>query len=264
MNTGITHRWSKFVNKKNGRSLIIPIDHGLTSGPMAGINNFSAVESWINSSHIDGIVVHPGFLYHLVKHNLLLGTAVCLQINGNSHLAQDASFKPLLSNADLAMQLGADAISLDLPFSQHNTAQNLIQLGQVMQHTIPRGIPVLVMFSLIESDLSDKEYVTRHRKYIRTFSEMGVTALKLRKPARSELLFEITDGLTQDINLLFAGGERSSDDEIVDFTSVIMAAKAQGLCIGRNVFQSENPAQLLNRLQQVLSTQEAYSLNGVF
>jgi fructose-bisphosphate aldolase, class I len=73
MSTASTFRWSRFLKPESGRGLIVPIDHGLTSGPIEGIASMSAVKEWIGHSAVDGVILHKGCAQRLFRDGLLNG-----------------------------------------------------------------------------------------------------------------------------------------------------------------------------------------------
>lgn len=252
METGIIRRWQRFTNIAHGNSLIVPLDHGFTMGPIEGISNFGEVDHWLGNPAIDGVIVHKGLLKHLVVNKVIKHTAVCLHINGNSTLSSDTSEKPLLLDAEMAVRYGADAISLDLIFSPENTARNFALLGTIVRQANHYGLPILVMQSLKEGTYNPANIVNLQRQYIRSLCELGVTAVKLKRPESSEQMHNLLRGICQDINIVFAGGAYCDEQTIIDMAASAIDAGAKGICVGRNIFQHPHPEELLRKLKSAL------------
>jgi class I fructose-bisphosphate aldolase/fructose-bisphosphate aldolase/2-amino-3,7-dideoxy-D-threo-hept-6-ulosonate synthase len=83
-------------------------------------------------------------------------------------------------------------------------------------------------------------------------AELGVRAVKLPRPESVELLPELLDGITDDVDVLFAGGERADDHVLLDFVPRALLHGARGFCFGRNIFQSPAPQVFLDRLAEVI------------
>lgn len=252
METGIIRRWQRFTNVAHGNSLIVPLDHGFTMGPIEGISSFSEVDDWLRNPAIDGVIVHKGLMKHLVVNKVIKHTAVCLHINGTSTLSSDVSEKPLLLDAEMAVRYGADAISLDLIFSPENTARNFALLGTIVRQANHYGMPILVMLSLKEGTYDPANLVNLQRQYIRSLCELGVTTVKLKRSESTELMHNLLCGICQDINIVFAGGAYCNEQTIIDMTAAAIDAGAKGICVGRNIFQHPRPEELLRKLKIAL------------
>lgn len=257
MDIGAKRRWARFINRAHGHTLMVPLDHGLTMGPLKGMESYSALRGWLNHPDIDAVIVHKGLLKFLVDNNLANYSAVCMHINGTSNLSLDTSDKPLLVNIETAMRYGADAVSIDLMFSPGNTARNFSLLGKVIQEADSQGIPVLVMLNIDADGYNGADKVELQRRYMRSMCELGVTAVKLKKPDNLEALKATLDGLCNDINIVFAGGDKCDEASVTRMASNAVNSGAQGICIGRNVFQDPNPAQFIHKLKSALFIHEA-------
>lgn len=261
MDIGIKRRWSRFCNHTHGNSLIVPIDHGLTMGAIEGIECYRKLNRWIDSPYIDGVVVHQGLLKYLVKNKLVGSTAVCMHLNGTSNLSADICDKPLLFNVETAVRHGADAVSVDLVFNQYNSAANFTLLSKVVSEANQFGLPVLVMLNLDARCYSDKDTVSLQRQYIRSMCELGVTTVKLKKISHSSEMQRLLEDISQDIQIVFAGGERCNEEGIVELAVNSVLYGARGVCVGRNIFQHNAPDKLLSKLYKALNSNKGFKVN---
>lgn len=245
-------RWSRVVRHETGRGLLVPIDHGLTSGGMAGMEQSAQLAQWLRHPAITAVVAHKGMIARLNETGCLLGKGIILQMSGMISSSVQPNRKELLTSVDTALRLGADALSLDLVFDGINDGHNLSLLGAVADQASQYGLPILVMAKCQHTNTSAEDAITALRKVVRSIWELGADAVKLQKPESIADIPQLLDGLHQDIDVFFAGGCRSSDDEILKLLTVGLKAGAKGLCIGRNVFQNENPEHFLTALSMRL------------
>src|SRR5687767_3136529 len=115
-------RWSRFLYRHCDRGVIVPIDHGLTVGPINGLLSLGQIERWIQHPGITGIIVHKGMLERLAGRGLLRGVGVMLHLNGMTALSAAPDRKEMLTSVEMALRLGADAVSLQLNFTGANEA----------------------------------------------------------------------------------------------------------------------------------------------
>ena len=230
-------RWSRFINQDSGKGIIIPIDHGLTMGPLEGINNVHRIAGWIEHPAANAIIAHKGMIERLACKGLLAGKGVMVHLNGMSSLHKDPTRKELLTSVDAALRLGADGLSVELLFNGENECHNMKLLGRIVDEATVYNLPVLVMVK----DLSKYEQATKRinafRQIIRTVYELGADAVKIPQPENMNEIPVLLNELSDDIAVFLAGGAKCADDDLFAVASLAIRSGASGLCIGRNVFQ---------------------------
>lgn len=245
-------RWSRFVDRRSGRGILVPIDHGLTMGPIEGLDSAEQMARWMTHPAVTGIVAHKGMVERLAGHGLLHGIGVMIHLNGMTSIAPRPDQKERLTSVEAAARLGADAVSLQLNFDGANDAHNLTQLGAAVDEAQRFGLPVLTMLYDKATCPNNTARILRLRHLMRACVELGTDALKLAAPAVLSDLPALLAGVKDHTAVLLAGGAMASDDEILRLAQEAVAAGATGLCMGRNVFQREAAGDLLGRLEDVV------------
>lgn len=245
-------RWSRFLHPQSGRGIIVPIDHGLTIGPIPGLDSLRRIESWIQHPGITGVIAHKGMVERIGGRGWLQGRGVMIHVNGMTSLASAPNNKELLTSVERAVRLGADAVSLQINFDGTNDAHNLRLLGTVVDEADRFGLPVLTMLYDKVSDVRAEQGLARLRHLARACVELGTDALKLSAPKDLSHIPALLDGVQEHTAVFFAGGELCGDEELLELAKTVVLHKASGLCIGRNVFQREAAPVMLSRLQEVV------------
>ncbi|MFI7587494.1 class I fructose-bisphosphate aldolase [Spongisporangium articulatum] len=246
-------RWSRFVAPTSGRSLIVPIDHGLTMGSVAGLSSVHEISGWLRHPAIDGVIAHKGMVDKLATHGLLQGLGVMIHLNGSTAIGEDPDTKHMVTTVENAVRLGADAVSMQVNYRPDNHGHNLSQLGRVVDEAERFGLPVLVMvYPAGPADDAPGRPMRLHRHYLRVAYELGVHAVKTAPPEHLDDLDELLDGIGEDLPILFSGGALTSDEELTHLAKVVADSQAAGLCLGRNVFQRPDPAPILDQLRALL------------
>src|SRR5262245_8825434 len=106
--TGKKIRLQRFMSR--GAGVVVPIDQGLTMGPVRGLGSIREVASWIAHSAIDGVIAHKGIVERLGERGLFAGRGVMVHLNGMSMLGGRPDTKEMLTSVEAAMRLGADAV----------------------------------------------------------------------------------------------------------------------------------------------------------
>ena len=248
---GKTVRWSRFRRGAGGRSLIVPIDHGLTRGPIEGLGDVRQIGRWIGHDAIDGVIAHKGLVSRLAGAGLLAGRGVMVHLNGSTAIGEEPDTKHVLTGVETAVRLGADGVSVQVNFRADNHAHNLALLGRAVDEAERYGLPVLAM--VYPAGVVDDEAVAmaRHRHFLRIAFELGVDAVKTAPPQHLEDIPVLLDGV-DDLTVLFSGGSLGADESLISLAKAVATSGGAGLCVGRNVFQRPDPDGILTQLRDVL------------
>jgi class I fructose-bisphosphate aldolase len=260
MQTGRLLRLRRFFAKGTRKGLIVPIDHGLTMGPLEGIQSPRSLVRWIKHPAITGLIMHKGMLERLVPYGYLDSKGVMVHLTGALASETDPDTKQLLTRVEYAATLGADAVSLQLNFRADNSGHNLTLLGKVAEEGHQMGLPVLVMVynKGVHADAEDSLQQQRH--LVRACIEVGADALKIAFPPAHQDLEPLLADVAEDTPIFFAGGSRTTDESLLSFAEIALQHHAAGFCIGRNIFQHEKPRQILDQLEAIIYRGEHLSV----
>ncbi|PLT91075.1 hypothetical protein BMJ34_09125 [Sinorhizobium medicae] len=248
---GKRNRWSRFVDRPSGRSLLLAVDHGLTRGPLAGLESIHGMGAWIDHPSINGIIAHKGTMARLADARALGAAGLMLHVNGMPSFAEQSDTKETLTTIETALRLGCDAVSLQLNFRRDNAAHNLKMLGRVIDETAAWGLPVLGMIYDNDQTAPDQR-LARMRHLVRIACELGLDAIKIEAPPSAEDMQPLLDGLVDDISIFFSGGPSGNLDQLLTVASRAVALGAAGMCVGRNVFQHPDKNNALRLLHNAV------------
>ena len=252
--TGTQVRFNRFRYPNSRVGLIVPIDHGLTLGPIDGVGSVSDLEPWIGDPAITGIIAHKGMVERLAARGALGRAGVMLHLNGMSSIAAQPDRKEMLTTVKAALQHGADAVSVQVNFDGQNDAHNLGVLGSVVDEAHDYGLPILAMVYDKVAIADPAERMPRIRHLMRIAIELGCDALKLAPPPDLNDVPRMLRGM--DIPVFFAGGSLTSDPLLLELAQQAVLGGAAGLCLGRNIFQRTSPAQFMHELTNVMLAAE--------
>lgn len=252
MSTAKTLRLGRILQRVSGRSLIVPIDHGLTMGPLAGIESTHKVSEWLHDPNIDALIAHKGMISRLAERRLLQDRGVIMHLNGMSGLAPESDRKEVLASVEAAARLGVDGVSMQMTFTGCNDRENWAQLGRVSDEAMALGFPLLVMLydKVVSTDRRTR--VTRLRQLLKGVIELGADAVKIALPESAEELEDTLDLLHEDILILVAGGALSDPDALLERVEHAISCGASGACIGRNVFANRGASAFLEKLSDIV------------
>ncbi|MCX2778277.1 class I fructose-bisphosphate aldolase [Microbulbifer thermotolerans] len=242
-------RWKRFIDQESGKALVVPLDHGLTMGPIPGIHSPEEIERWLSAEIATGVVLHKGYAERIGGG---LGCGMVIHLNGSLNIDEQPDLKQLVTSVEAAVRLGADAVSVQTNFSPATASHNLRLIGRVVDEAHSWGLPVLSM--VYDKTRHDDRALEHLRHFMRAAVELGVDALKVAPPAQLERIPEVLDGVQNHTPVLFAGGALAEENALLALAAAVVRHGAEGICVGRNVFQRAAPALTLQRLLQVFRT----------
>jgi len=256
----------------NGRLLLLPIDQGMEHGPIDFFPNPPSADPdyqcrLAKEGGYSGIVFHSG-LAQKYMHAYAGTVPLVLKINGKTNIPSDAeAFSPLEATVEDAVRMGADAVGYTLYVGSPSQDRDIIQLGKVRAECERYGMPLIVWSyprgSAVEAKGGrDSIYAVDYAA--RLANELGADIVKLNvpkfrdprnadSPAPYRKLYEEWKELDEDeayrlavekvvasagrTMVLFSGGSKLSDEDLLLKARICMEAGATGLIFGRNMWQ---------------------------
>lgn len=252
MITGKKIRLSRLFDEKSQKSVLIPLDHGATVGPIEGLNNISKVLNAIgdDASAVQGLILHRGTAAYSLAPNRRLPAPLILHLSASTALSCDSSHKVLVAQVEEALRLGADAVSVHVNLGVINEKEMLRDLGQVASKCHMWGMPLLAMMYPKSVDAA-APLAPQLKLAARVAAELGADVVKVSYPGTVEAMQEVVDGCF--VPVVVAGGERTSlDNEVLNLVKDAISGGAMGVCIGRNVFQHAQPGQFARQLSAIV------------
>ncbi|MES2936696.1 MAG: 2-amino-3,7-dideoxy-D-threo-hept-6-ulosonate synthase [Pseudomonadota bacterium] len=253
MHTGKMTRLARLTHRRSGRSLIVPMDHGFTLGPIAGLADMRAAVMPLggDSGLVQGVVLHRGVVAHLAE--TMPAHAVpprLLHVSASTALRPDSSLKTLVAGIEEALMLGADGVSVHVNLGDEAEPRMLRDFGTIAAECQRWGMPLLAMMYVRRQGRSSCE-VADLKIAARAAAEMGADLVKVSYPGSVQAMREIVDGCFAPV--LIAGGEKlGSTREAVQLVRDALAGGAAGVCMGRNLFQSPDPAAVLQAVAEAI------------
>jgi len=273
----------------NGTILFLPIDQGMEHGPIDFLPNPPSANPdyqcrLARDGGYSGIVFHIGLASKYMRE--YAGTVpLILKLNGKTNIPSDAeAFSALEASVEDAVRLGADAVGYTLYVGSPSQDRDFIQLGKVRAACDRYGMPLIVWSyprgSAVEAKGGrDSIYAVDYAA--RVADELGADIVKLNvpkfrdprnedSPAPYQKLYEEWKELDENeayrlavekvvasagkTMVLFSGGSRISDEDLLLKARICIKAGATGLIFGRNMWQRpfEEGLKITEKIKQIL------------
>ena len=261
MNEGKTRRLKQIFQKDN-RTVIVPMDHGVTVGPIQGIGNMQTITNQLIKGKVDAILVHKG----IAKRIDVDGAGLIVMLSGMSNISPNVNAKVQVCSVQEALKLGADSVSVHVNVGAQDEDKMLANLGKVSEECDSFGIPLLAMMYPRGPKIQNEHAVEVVAHAARIGAELGADIIKTNFTGSIDSFKFVTESCPAPV--VIAGGPKcKSPQEVLQTTFDALKAGAAGLSIGRNVFQAESPTAIAKALSAIVhenaTVEQAEKLLGV-
>ncbi len=253
-------RLRRIFDQKTGKTVIVPMDHGISIGPVKGIADIRATVDEIAKGGASAIVIHKGlvpFAGPAVGGKL----ALIVHISASTSLSVDPNHKVLVASPEEASALGADGVSIHCNLGGENEEKMVADFGKTAHNCRELGMPLLAMCYPRGKNVKSQFDVEPVKHCARLAAELGADVVKTNYTGSIESFKEVVRGTP--IPVVIAGGPKlDSDKALLQMVYDAMEAGAKGVSIGRNVFQHEDVAGITRAISRLvfdgMRPEEAY------
>ncbi|MCD6341271.1 MAG: fructose-bisphosphate aldolase [Thaumarchaeota archaeon] len=224
-------RLNRLRHPKTGLYHIFAMDHGGYSGPLKGIEDPVKLLREVFQGGATAFLLQRGLITKIPE--AMLGRiGVILRVSGNIALSGKLIFETLSASPREAVKLGADAVVFSVHIGGRNESEAIKFFGKVVDECGELGIPAIGEF-VPAAEEYDAELI---RAAARIGAELGADLIKT---VYAEPFGKVVDSCPAPIVL--AGGPKTDLKGFLEMIRSSLDAGAAGICVGRNVFQYEDP-----------------------
>ena len=243
-------RMERIFNRITGKAVIVPMDHGVSAGPIMGITNMKKAMTQVADGGANAVVTHKGIVARgHRKSGPDMGLIV--HLSGSTSLSPEPNAKTLVCTVEEAIKLGADAVSVHVNIGNGHEKEMLTDLGNVAHTASEWGMPLLAMIYPRGEKINDEYDPAVIKHAARLGAELGADVVKVSYTGSAETFRDVVEGCH--VPVIIAGGPKmESDRAILEMVKGAIEAGAAGTSIGRDVFQHQNPARIVGALCMIV------------
>lgn len=243
-------RIERIINRNTGKTVVVPMDHGISMGPIAGLGNMKQAIGRIVSGGANAVVTHKGLVAE--GHRGEGGDiGLIIHLSASTSLSPNPNSKTLVCSVEEAIKLGADAVSIHVNIGNGQEKEMLQDFGRISYEAREWGMPLLAMIYPRGERIKDEFDVNVIKHAARVGYEMGADLVKVSYTGSVETFKEVVAGCA--IPVIIAGGPKmDSDRDILEMVKGSIDAGGAGASIGRNVFQHRNPSQMVRAISAIV------------
>lgn len=239
-------RLERIIDRNSRRAVIVPMDHGVTVGPIAGLVDMRTTISQVVSGGANAILMHKGMV-RAGHRGAGRDVGLIIHLSAGTAISPDPNAKELVCTVEEAVKLGADAVSIHINLGAETEREMLRHFGLVSERCLEWQMPLVAMV-YTRGPKIENEYDVEHAKLAaRVGAELGADIVKVVYTGSPESFSEVVRGCP--VPVVIAGGAKmGSDEEIFRMVAGALEAGAAGLSIGRNAFQHAQPDKIIQAL----------------
>jgi predicted phospho-2-dehydro-3-deoxyheptonate aldolase len=243
-------RLERIIDRNSGKTVIIPMDHGVTVGPIAGLADIRTAISKVVAGGANAILMHKGMVGAGPRgsgHDV----GLIVHLSAGTSLSPDPNAKELVCTVEEAIKLGADAVSIHINLGAETDREMLRQFGLVSERCSEWQMPLVAMVYTRGPKIKDEFDVKNIKLAARAGAELGADIVKVSYTGRPDTFAEVVEGCP--VPVVIAGGPKmDSDEDIFRMAEGALKAGAAGLSIGRNAFQHKTPDKMVQALSKMV------------
>ncbi|MDR2849183.1 MAG: 3-hydroxy-5-phosphonooxypentane-2,4-dione thiolase [Verrucomicrobiota bacterium] len=238
---GIKDRLSRIFNPVSGRTVMLAFDHGFIMGPTSGVERIDlSIVPLIE--HADCLMCTRGVLRSLVPPTSR--KPVCLRSDAGTSILTELNHNVVIDVQD-AVRLNASAIAVMVSVGDASTeAETVANLYQAVDDGQAYGIPVMGVTAVGKDMARDARYFGLAS---RLCAENGANIVKTYYTEGFEKVVACCP-----VPIVIAGGKKLPELEALELAYKAIQSGASGVDMGRNVFQSEKPAAMIQAVGAVV------------
>lgn len=239
---GMKDRLSRIFNPKTGKAVMLAFDHGFIMGPTSGLERIDLnIVPLIQ--YADCIMCARGILRSSVPP--VFNKPICLRTDAGSTILTELNHNVAIDVEDvIRMNVSAMAVMVAIgdPACEAETIANLTQTADFGYRY---GIPTMGVTAVGKDMARDARYFSLAA---RVCAENGANIVKTYYTEKD---FDKVVAACP-VPIVIAGGKKLPELDALQLTYDAIQAGAAGVDMGRNVFQSESPAAMIQAIAKVV------------
>lgn len=235
---GKSVRMERIMDRNSGNAVIVPLDHGMSMGPVKGIIDIKSTIDAVSEGGATAVVEHKGVVpYGHRTFGKDIGLIV--HLSASTSMAPDPNAKVIVTTVEEVIKMGADAVSMHVNVGSETDGQMMADMGVISRKCNEWGMPLLVMIYPRGPNVKDPYDVDLVKHCARVAAEVGADLVKTNYTGDVDTFKEVVRGALAPV--VIAGGPKmDSDEKLLQMVKDSLEAGGKGVSIGRNIFQHSN------------------------
>jgi len=254
MDWGMKNRLSKIIKPKDGRTVMLAVDHGYFMGPTTGLEK---LDEMINPllPYADTLMLTRGALRNYV--DPVTDIPIVLRVSGGTSIVgKELLHEGTVVSIEDAIRLNVSGVAYSILVGADFERDTLLGMTEYIDVAERYGIPVLAVTAVGKEMKKDVRYLSLAS---RMAAELGAHIVKTYFCEDFEKIIDSCP-----VPVVIAGGKKQPEKDALKMAYDAIQAGAIGVDMGRNVFQSTDPVGMIKAVNAIIhksvTTKEAFDI----
>ena len=239
---GMKNRLSNIFSPESGRTVMLAFDHGYFLGPTSGLERVD-LDIVPLTPFADTLMLTRGILRTCIPPTYTGG--IVLRASGGPSILKELSNEQIAISIDEAVRLNAAAMAVQVFVGGENETQSIHNMTRLVDMGNRHGIATLGVTAVGTDMVRDAKYI---RLATRICAELGASYVKT---------YYVEDGFDTvtaccPVPIVIAGGKKLPEADALQLAYSAIQQGANGVDMGRNIFQAENPRAMIQAVRKVV------------
>ena len=244
-------RLERILDRKTRRTVIVPMDHGISVGPIKGLVDLPEMINKVAKGGANAVLQQKGMVRHGHR-GYGRDVGLIVHMSASTSLGPDPNNKVQVCLVEECLKMGADAVSVHINIGSETESDQLTILGCVSERCDFWGMPLVAMMYPRGKAIVNPNDVEVVAHAARAGAELGADIIKTNYTGDIDSFRRVVEGCP--VPVVIAGGPKTETDmEFLQMIDGALQAGARGVAIGRNVFQHQDPVKMTMAIAAIVN-----------
>jgi 3-hydroxy-5-phosphonooxypentane-2,4-dione thiolase len=255
MDWGMKNRISKIIKPRDGKTVMLAVDHGYFMGPTTGLENIKIMVDPL-LRYADTLMLTRGGLRNYIDPTTSI--PIVLRVSGGTSILNTDNLlhEGIAVDIEDAIRLNVSGVAFSILVGQPFERDTILGMTEYIDECERYGIPVLAVTAVGRGLGKDAKYLSLAS---RMAAELGAHIVKTYYCKDFEKVVE-----TCPVPIVIAGGKKQPEKDALQMAYDAIHAGAIGVDMGRNIFQSSSPVGMIKAVNAIVhkkyTPDEAYDV----
>ena len=239
---GMKNRLARIFNPRDGRTVMLAIDHGYFQGPTSGLERID-VSIMPLVPDADVVMCTRGILRTIVPPSVT--KPVVIRASGGPSILKELSDEQIAMDMEDCIRLGVCATAIQVFIGGQFESRSVVNMTRLVEAGLRYGIPTMAVTAVGRDMERNAKYF---RLAVRMCAELGAHYVK------TYYVDEGFDTVTAScpVPIVIAGGKKRPERDALEMAYRALEEGAAGVDMGRNIFQADNPVAMMEAVRAVV------------
>ncbi|MBU2512577.1 3-hydroxy-5-phosphonooxypentane-2,4-dione thiolase [bacterium] len=243
---GMKNRLARIFNPESGNTVMLAVDHGYFQGPTTGLERID-LNILPLVKYADTLMLTRGILRSVVPPSMTV--PIVIRASGGSSILKELSNEEIAVAVEDSIRMNVSAMAVQVFIGGEYEKQSIINMTRLIDEGTRAGIPTLAVTAVGKDMARDARYF---RLATRICAELGAHYVKTYYIEEG---FETVTSCCP-VPIVIAGGKKIPEADALKMAYNAIQQGANGVDMGRNIFQSESPEAMIQAVNAVVHKNE--------